>query len=222
MCSEQGLTVLPCLTRGDTVENTVLILSCSPRSAGNSDAMAQHVAQGVTAAGGQARILYLRDYAITPCTGCHACFAHEHSHCVFEHKDHASELLALLAGDAPVCMVSPIYFYHVPALLKALLDRGQKFWAKRHKEEQAQGGIAQQKTGTWQKNAAIALVAARPRGENLFTGSLLSLSLFWDVLQRNVGITSLWKGYDGPQAFAQDAQACAQMQELGKQLASGI
>ncbi len=201
-------------------KDVLYILACSPRSGGNSDTIAQQVAQGARMSGAKAQVLYLRDFTITPCIGCNACFAHAQSQCVFEKKDDVEQLFSLFERASSLCMVAPIYFYHVPAQLKALLDRGQKYWAKRHKEEQSLGYQAKQKVGSWQKNVTVSLVAARLRGENLFTGALLSLDLFWDVLQRNVQEKHVWKGYDGALDFAHDAEACKTMQMVGSKLVS--
>ncbi len=196
---------------------TVHVIVCSPRAGGNSDTMAQHIAQGVQEAGGQAQITYLRELKILPCIGCSACFSHPQNICVLERKDDVARIFSVFEGASPIILVAPIYFYHVPAQLKALMDRGQKYWAKRHNEQKKHGAEAQQHAGAWQNTVRIALVAARPRGENLFTGALLSLGLFWDVFQKNIGETSLWMGYDGAEAFAQDAQACARIQAFGAQ-----
>ncbi len=193
---------------------SVVILACSPRAGGNSDAMAQLVAQGVRQEGKEAQVVYLRDYSILPCTSCGACFQHATQRCVLEDKDDTERLFQLLEGEGAVVLTLPIYFYHVPAVLKALLDRGQKYWAKRQAAEQ--DGTAVQKH---EKHLYPVLVAARPRGENLFTGTLLSLRLFGELFQRTVGDGSVWRGYDGPQDFLADAQACAAMVALGCEVA---
>ncbi len=200
----------------------VYILACSPRVGGNSDTMAQQVAQGVRQAGGEAQVLFLREYTIQPCTGCGACFVHQQHACIFEKKDHAAQLFALLEGDAPMVLISPIYFYHVPAQLKAFMDRAQKYWAKSAAMQEAQGLLPSFTKQSWEKKVIVGLVAARQRGENLFTGTLLSLELFLDVFQRSIQEKSFWTGYDGPQDFAQDVEACKQMQCMGAQLISTV
>ncbi len=195
---------------------SVDILACSPRVGGNSDAMAQLVAQGVRQERKKAHIWYLRDYSILPCTACSACFHHAEQRCVLEDKDQAKHLFQLLEGANPVVLTAPIYFYHVPASLKALLDRGQKYWARR----QVQGQASKSAQG-YEKFLLPILVAARPRGDNLFTGSMLSLRLFGDLFQRTVGEGSLWRGYDASQDFLADAQACEALVALGREVARG-
>ncbi len=211
----------PCTVKA-CQEKTVYILACSPRVGGNTDMMAQQAAQGVRQAGGEAQILFLRDYTIQPCIGCGVCFSHPQHACIFENKDHAAQLFALLEGDAPLVLLSPIYFYHVPAHLKAFMDRAQKYWAKNATAQEAQGLSPSSIKKSWEKKVTVGLVAARQRGDNLFTGTLLSLGLFFDVFHRSIQGKSLWMGYDGPQDFAQDTEACMQMQSVGAQLASCV
>ncbi len=173
--------------------------------------MAQALAQGIEKSGGQAKIYYLRDFRIQPCTGCGACFAQADHVCVWEKNDHAAQLFALLEGASPVILTAPIYFYHVPAHLKAFMDRGQKYWAK----QGAQGySLAQE----GRPPLHIALVAARKQGDNLFTGTVASLKLFAHLFQRNLGEISLWKGYDGPQEWGQDIKAHEDLQSMGQRI----
>ncbi len=189
---------------------SVSIVACSPRAGGNSDVMAQYMAQGIEQGGGQANIVYLREHTILPCTGCGACFAHVQQQCVLEHKDDTARLFQLLEGASPVVLTAPIYFYHVPAQLKAFMDRAQKYWAKRE--------CTSSVVKPYIKTLTVGLVAARVAGDNLFTGSLMSLRLFADVFHRNLGETSLWRGYDGPQDFIHDAVACDEVRALGQRL----
>lgn len=66
-----------------------------------------------------------------------------------------------------VVLTAPIYFYHLPAQLKALLDRSQLFW-----QAKLQGCefVPQKPRNVW-----CVLLGARERGEKLFEGSLLTL-----------------------------------------------
>ena len=70
--------------------------------------------------------------------------------------------------EAPfVLLTAPIYFYHLPAQLKGLLDRSQLFW---------QAGLQGVKAApAAPRNAWCILLGAREQGEKLFEGSLLTL-----------------------------------------------
>ncbi len=173
--------------------------------------MAQCVAQGVRQSGAEARIWSLCDFSILPCMACGACFHSAEQGCVLEGKDDAQRLFALLEADAPVVVTAPIFFYHVPAQLKAFMDRGQKYWARQEKHGLPMGQAHE-------KKLHVALVAARKQGDNLFSGSLASLKLFAQLFQRNMGEVSLWKGYDGPQDFTQDVAACEVLRRMGRNI----
>ncbi len=197
---------------------SVSILACSPRAGGNSDTMAHAIAEGVHHAGGQAQLWYLREYKILPCTGCGYCFQNSQHSCILEHKDDAELLFSLFEGAGPVVLTAPIFFYHVPAQLKSFIDRGQKYWAR---QQVHMASSEQQEVLPRSQSLTVALVAARARGDNLFTGTLASLKLFAHLFQRDMGEASLWKGYDEPQDFAQDAKAYATLHDLGKHIALG-
>ena len=192
--------------------STIYIFACSPRKGGNCDTMAKYLAKGVEEFGGQSKIIYLRDYNIMPCIGCGYCFSHKENACVLEQEDDVLKLFAFLDSHAPVIMLAPIYFYHLPAYCKSFIDRAQKYWARRVKEDT--------KSHTkYIKKVQVALVAARLKGEHLFTGSLMSLRLFFDLFQREMEEPILWRGYDAMQDFEHDIKACEMMYSLGKHLA---
>jgi multimeric flavodoxin WrbA len=182
-----------------------LVLSCSPRVGGNSDTAAglfcSAFAQGgeearpfggVPATGadapkhGGARTLFLRDYAVSPCTACDACgraardLKARHSvlslrtlvettpfPCPAAARDDSPALLSALAETEQLCLVSPVYCYHLPAQLKALLDRMQLFWSMRERGRLRHRGP--------KRPCRVILIGGRSKGARLFAGSLLSL-----------------------------------------------
>ncbi len=196
----------------------VCILACSPRAQGNSDHMAELFAQGVRQGGQehgiQAHIYALRDYSILPCTACGACFRHPQGLCQFSTKDDVAELFSHIIEAPHVFFAAPIFFYHVPAIAKAFMDRAQQLWAQRSKSTEKK---------TMQKKASVGLVAARSKGDNLFSGTLWSLHYFFDVFHREIEDKHLFTGHDGPKDFAQDALACSRIEKagyaIGRQLA---
>jgi multimeric flavodoxin WrbA len=185
----------------------VATLACSPRPGGNSDTAAELFGQGFAAvAGGLApRLLRLRDYRVEACTGCGACraFAATQAHapssaiasgpdgaflgCPLGRRDDSVALLRLAAGCEALCLVSPIYFYHLPARFKALLDRTQAFWELR----QASG-----RDLFPPRPCFVILLGARPQGAKLFEGSLLSLRYALDSLNIRLEEPLLLHGLD--------------------------
>jgi multimeric flavodoxin WrbA len=153
------------------LDTSVLVLACSHRAGGNSDAVAEHVARGVREAGGTARVVALRDYTVLPCLACRACAKAKNSACVLRKKDQAEELFALLLAAPSVVFCSPIYFYALPSLCKTWIDRSQRFWEARRKGE------------AWlldypERQGFACLVGGQPSGQKLFDGARLTLKYF--------------------------------------------
>lgn len=176
--------------------------------------MAHCIAKGVRAAGAHVEVLQVRDYTIVPCQGCMACMRHPRHTCVLAGQDDAQTLLAALHAAPLLIITAPIYFYHLPASFKALIDRGQAAWVARHTTQgQAQGQARQ---------AVVALVAGRPRGAKLFEGSLLTLRYFLEPFDFAIAKDHCLAGYDGPSALQSDSAACEGLYTLGVQCAARV
>ena len=153
------------------LDTSVLILACSHRAGGNSDAAAELVARGVREAGGAARVVAVRDYSVLACLACRACAKDKNSACVLRRKDQAEELFGLLLAAPGVVVCSPIYFYALPSLCKTWIDRSQRFWEARRKGD------------AWlleypERQAHACLVGGQPAGQKLFEGARLTLKYF--------------------------------------------
>lgn len=150
-----------------------MILSCSPRPGGNCDDAAGIVLNA--AKGGKvppgAEIAFLRDYAVFPCTGCHCCSASPWK-CPLREKDDSGQLFEMLQNAQEFVLIAPIYFYHLPAQLKALIDRSQQYWNLRRQVRSPARAL---------RKAHIILMGGRKKGEQLFAGSLLSCRYWLDL-----------------------------------------
>lgn len=137
---------------------------------------ASEVAGAASDMGFNPEVLYLRDYHILPCLGCHKCASSPGFTCVLREKDQCQFLLNMIDQARTVCLSSPIYFYHLPAHFKALIDRGQSFyerWMKTGPKEQS-------------GKTLCLLVAGRKKGDALFKGSLLTLKYFLDPFSLDI------------------------------------
>jgi multimeric flavodoxin WrbA len=184
--------------------------ACSPRAGGNTDMMAHHFVRGVHAAGGSAEVTHLRDYTVLPCTACRCCAEETGAGCPLAGRDDA-EILFRRIEEAPlVCILAPIFFYHVPAQLKCLIDRAQQYWERRRR----QGAPPSVRPGL------VGLVAARRRGEKLFEGSMLTLKYFFELFGIRAVDGCRLRGYEQPDDLARDEAACARLYEMGVQAAA--
>ncbi|MDR2605578.1 MAG: NAD(P)H-dependent oxidoreductase [Desulfovibrio sp.] len=225
-----------------------LVLSCSPRAGGNSDTAARLFSRAfdrgreaapsvgdVPEAGAGApnrgvRVLFLRDYAVSPCTACDACVQAARElkarraavslrtladtrpfPCPAAARDDSTTLFGALAAAEQLCLVSPVYWYHLPAQFKALVDRIQVFRSMRE-----YGGL---RDDAPKRPCRIILIGGRPRGKRLFAGSLLSLKSALATLNSATVDPLLLYGLDADDALCRDREAAERIDAYG--LAAG-
>lgn len=191
-----------------------LVLSCSPRKAGNSDSAAELVGREFAARrpGLSLSVRRLSDIDIRACTACDYCAAHP-GRCSMAGLDETNRLLSALCEPSPELpvsvIVSPIHFYHLPARLKALLDRSQYSWHLPPGEKPGRDA-----------KLAVVLLAARRRGARLFEGSLLTLRYVASALGLELVEPLTLYGLDAPDALSRDGEAQARVREYARSLVS--
>lgn len=123
---------------------------------------------------------------IKACIACGHCETH-HGKCSLSLKqaDPAHILWNdIFLADHTIFIV-PIYFYHVPALVKALLDRAQAWYCLPKEERPAYG-----------KSVGLILLGARPQGQKLFEGAQLSFKYALDAVGMSLHSSLLLYGLD--------------------------
>jgi hypothetical protein len=190
-----------------------LVLTLSPRAGGNSDAAAGLFARGAARAlGAPVPVTHLRDFRVRPCTSCHACAGG--GPCPQDAGDDAGRLLDALAQAPAVFLAAPIYFYHLPAQAKALVDRSQRWYERARAGDPAVAALAP-------RPAYCCLVAGRPVGQRLFEGALLTLRYFLASFRLELRDPLTLRGVDAPGELAADAGARAALLEMGRRAALG-
>ncbi len=199
-----------------------LVLLCSPRKKGVSDSAAQLFAQGLGECGMPVRMLALRDYAVTACKGCGVCTPHPHQ-CMLADTDDAETLFTALATAKLLLIASPIYFYHLPAHFKALIDRSQRFWMQQQAcgTEMSKYWQGQEAWHTGHTRPALAiLTAGRSCGTQLFKGALLSLNYFLASLGATLYETRQLRGLETVEDLTARPAVTAGLYAWGKDWAS--
>ncbi|MFI3271290.1 MAG: NAD(P)H-dependent oxidoreductase [Pseudomonadota bacterium] len=204
-----------------------MALACSPRAGGNSDTLAMAFAQGfdeASLASSQLpmQVQHLRDYAIRPCMACYACEPEPLTkHCApcplgrGPKADHAEQLFHMLMHTPALYMSAPIFFYHLPAHMKAFVDRGQSYWLRRMAADAELCALPA-------RPAWLSLVAARRRGDKLFEGSLVSLRFFLQIFNFVLQEPEILLGYDDAHAIARDTSIVAQTVNYGRRAAQSL
>lgn len=106
----------------------VLGIAGSPRRHGNSERLLEACLEGAREAGAEIDELVVVEAAIPPCRGCNACSST--GECVV--RDAMNSVYPRLDAADAIVVASPVYFATVPAVLKALYDRCQPYWARRY------------------------------------------------------------------------------------------
>lgn len=190
-----------------------LLLRCSPRKGGNCDTAADNFLRNLGLAPGGGAVgsaqgtgapplvddFALRDYSVLPCMSCGHCTRFPGKPCPLEAQDDSTFLIRALREAPALCFVAPIYFYHLPAQIKALIDRSQTQWALTD--------YVQSDAPLPAKKAWVILVAAREKGEKLFEGSLLTLKYWLKAYGVDLAPPLCLYGMDEPGDLAADADS---------------
>ena len=106
----------------------VLGILGSPRREGNTEILLDEALRGASDHGGLCEKVILRDLKITPCLEIYKCA--EDGVCAIQ--DEMQGLFPKIIQAERLLLASPIFFYRVPALAKAMIDRCQTLWAKKY------------------------------------------------------------------------------------------
>lgn len=184
-------------------ENRVLVMGCSPRKGGNSDFAALVMARALSDLGYDPEVVHLRDYKVLPCIGCRQCARGPDFACVQAQKDECARLLQWIDSSRLVCFASPIFFYHLPAMFKGLIDRSQSYYER----------SIRTRSRSMPGRALCVLLAGRKKGEQLFKGSLLTLKYFLDPFNHQVSGLCL-RGLDQAGDLEKDIMAREQITDF--------
>lgn len=150
----------------------VLGIYGSPRKGGNTDLLLDRVLEGARAAGAEVRTLYARDLKIGGCLECGGC--DDTGECVV--PDDMDKVYPLLEEADIIFLAAPVFFYNVPAQLKAPIDRTQALWSKRRLEKPSE------KLKILKGGKGYLIAVGATKGANLFQGCELTARYFYDAL----------------------------------------
>jgi len=184
----------------------ILGIAGSPRRQGNSETLLDAALFAMTAAAPvTVHKLVVPELHILPCRACDACRS---GRCV--QRDDMDRLYPLLEAVDGLLVASPVFFMGLPAQLKAVIDRGQLFWNRG-----PQASLPLRRPG-----AFIAVGATR--GSKLFVGSVQTIRCWFDALGVTYHRELKVRGVDARGAILGEAQALADAQALGRDLAAAL
>jgi len=144
----------------------------SPRKKGNTNYLLSLFMNEAENLGAQTHIIEVAQKNIVPCIGCGYC--EKKGYCVTKDDDMTNEIYPLLREADVVVLAAPIYFYNVPAQLKAIIDRTQTLWSRKYKLNLTDPARHYRR--------GFLLAQGATKGKNLFEGVDLTAKYFFDAV----------------------------------------
>ena len=103
----------------------IIGINASPRKKANTETLVTTMLEGAAEKGAETRLVNLRDLQINGCLGCEGC-KKQLGKCV--QKDDLTTLMQEMTTYDAILMGTPVYWYHVSAQFKILVDRLYSFF----------------------------------------------------------------------------------------------
>ncbi len=144
----------------------------SPRKNGNTDLLMDAFLKEFYTSGHTIQQFYLRNMTISPCIECEKCYTT--GICVL--KDDMHDLYPLFKNSDIIVLASPVFFYGLNALAKAMVDRSQCCWAEKYLLNKKQPDTSTKKP------KGVFLSVGGSKGKRNFEGIILTARYFFDAL----------------------------------------
>jgi multimeric flavodoxin WrbA len=184
----------------------LLAILGSPRRGGNTEILLDEAIRGAHERGATWEKVVLRDLKIKPCLEIYQCA--QTGACAIQ--DDMQPLYNKLTAAERLIIASPIFFYSVSALTKAMIDRCQALWVRKYllKLPSSSGG---------DRRGAFISVAAT-RGKRLFDGVRLTMRYFLDAIDMAYSDELLIRGVDEKGAIREHPETLEAAYALGSRL----
>ena len=184
----------------------VLGIMGSPRRQSNTEILLDKALEGAREAGAEVEKVLLSNLNISPCLEIYACF--KDGNCSI--KDDMQTLYKTLLEADHIVFASPIFFYGITSQAKAVVDRCQALWARRH----VLG------TGKDDKRVrrGVFISVGATRGPKLFDGAVLTVKYFFDAIGVKYHGDLLIRGIDNKAQIREHPTALEDAFRLGQEL----
>lgn len=187
----------------------LLVVLGSPRKGGNSETVAEKVAEAVINDGGQVDYIRLNKLNIRPCQGCGGC--EKDGNCVL--KDDMTDIYPLVDAADRILLVSPVYFYGITAQCKLFGDRLQARWARKY--------ILKERFREKEGRKGYLIATAATVGPKIFDCSVLMTRYIFDAIDVEYGGELLIKGVDERKAVQGKEDELARAEQFGADMVAG-
>lgn len=185
----------------------VVGIACSPRRGGNSETLLNQFLDGARSAGAEAEKIVVVRLRLRECTSCDACYE-DGVFCPVE-DDFQEVDRKLIAADV-IAFAAPLYFLHVPAQAKALIDRGQSQWSRKYvRDEELEPTAA----GRARRRGVLICVGGSPHPD--FHGVIQSMKAYFDVYETDYWDQLLCRSVDARGAIKERPEMLQAAFDLG-------
>jgi len=184
----------------------VLGIMGSPRIGSNTDLLLDEALKGAERQGAEVEKIIVDKLNISPCREYYGCL--RDGNCVI--RDDMDDVYPKLLDADVIIVASPMFFCGLTSQLKALIDRCQALWARRHI-------LKQGSMDATSKGAFIAVGATR--GVKLFDGAKLVVKYFFQAVGVEYVDELLVRGVDKRGEIMEHPSVLSEAFELGKRLA---
>jgi len=186
----------------------VLGIMGSPRRQSNTEILLDRALEGSREMGAEVEKLAVSELKVRPCLEIYACL--KDGRCAI--KDDMQRVYDKLLEADHIAFASPIFFYGLTSQAKAIVDRCQALWVRRH--------VLDMDEGDERTRRGIFISVGATRGERLFDGVVLTVKYFFDAIGVRYAGDLLVRGVDGEAHIREHATALEDALHLGRQLVS--
>jgi multimeric flavodoxin WrbA len=187
----------------------VLGIMGSPRRQSNTDILLDKALEGAREAGAEVEKVLVSKLRISPCLEIYAC--RKDGDCAI--KDDMQLLYKKLLEADHVILASPMFFYGVTSQAKAVIDRCQALWVRRHV-------LGMGKEDKRERRGLFISVGAT-RGAKLFDGAVLTVKYFFDAIGVKYSGDLLVRGIDDKGQIKEHPAVLEDAFRLGQELVRG-
>jgi multimeric flavodoxin WrbA len=185
-------------------------LSTSPRRGGNTELLLDEVLRGAEEKGAEVEKVNLSDLEVAPCAEYEVCY--KTGECVI--RDDFDMLLEKFIETDRLVFAAPIFFMGLPAQAKAVVDRIQSLWARKHILKKP---LYAEPREVPRKALFVSVGGTHTRG--LFDCALRSLHYFLEPLEMELAGSVTFPGIDEKGAILKHPTAMQEAYQQGAALA---
>jgi len=187
----------------------VLGIMGSPRRQSNTEILLDKALEGAKEAGAEVERVLVSKLKISPCLEIYAC--RKDGNCAI--RDDMQSLYKKLLEADHIVFASPIFFYGVTSQAKALIDRCQALWVRRHVL-----GMGREDKRV---RRGVFISVGATRGTKLFDGAVLTVKYFFDAIGVKYSGDLLVRGIDNKSQIEEHPAALEDAFRLGQELVRG-